>query len=251
MSSVFLRKYRPARGSKSRTTQQGHRPTRTETVSLRVCILLVTVVSQSAQGAPYPSEENRQRRVAAHLSLSKCTLQKLSIDVAGEKLRTVFRVDDEIWTLVAARHSLRSSDFQVLIQETENGPLVDIPAPPVRTYRGTILERPGLVATVSFTDERLLAFIITPADVITIEQVTGLGVDAPKDEYVVYRNSDMIADTVHQCGVKDGLRINGGEDLSPPGTATGTGTGFSVAEIAADADVEFFRKTEAMYSPPF
>ncbi len=242
MSSVFLRRNQVARGLRSRTTHQGQRTFRTGPGLISACVVLTIVSSDFARGAPNPQQENRRQRVTALLSLQACTLQQLSVEVVADTLRTVLRVDDETWTLVATRHSLRSTDFRVLVQETANGPLVEIPAPPVRTYRGTILERPGLVATLSFADGRLVASINTPTDVYTIEQVVGLGVDAPKDEYVVYRNSDMLADTKHRCGVEDGLQVDGGESLSPPGTGTIAGTGFSVAEIAADADFEFFVK---------
>gem|GEM_PF-3200238 len=169
-------------------------------------------------------------------------------------------LDDQAVTLHLSRHNLRSPSMQLLVDHG-GGNVESMPLPPARTYRGTISGEPGSAVAASLVDGGLVA-IVERADgsrwhVEPLVNLVGIPAGgaplAPTGAHVSYRAVD-----VNRSG---GVCGNDFVDLAKPeqsrtpaskddaegqdgeGGVAG-GTKF-LAEIAFDADFEFFQKNSS------
>jgi len=141
-------------------------------------------------------------------------------------------------TLTLFRSSVRADDFQVLTPGP-NGELEPQPAPPVRTYRGMVLGERGSKAAASLDSQGLTAWVRLEEQVWVIQPLAGAIPDAPQGAHVVYSADDVIPGP-WICGVDDpiGREIPGDAIESPAGSP-------DVAEIAFDADFEYFQANQS------
>ena len=176
--------------------------------------------------------------VNAAMDLADSSIQHLDIQVDDmDVVRTEIVIDGETWTLELRKHSLRSDDFQLLVQYEVNGPLVPEEPAPVRTYRGYVLERPDAAVRASFFEGQLDAVIATPDGEYGVQSLANLGFNAPNSEHVVYHADDWINTGNYRCGVNDDAQPLG-EEGEEGGVA---GTGQKIAELGLDADFEFYQ----------
>ncbi len=140
-------------------------------------------------------------------------------------------------------HSIRSPDFRLLVDQGD-GRLVPVPADPPRTWRGSVQGLAGSRVAASVIDGRLWASILTgDGESWSVEPLSEIAVDADPADHVVYRGADVVPPD-RMCGTPDGPGAQprgdgGGEGGGGGGVA---GTGLKIAEIAADADVEYWEK---------
>ncbi len=218
---------------------------RSMVVRMSVLTLALTAVSvgqstAAAQGRQVVSDRGeRLDRLAAAMDLKDGRLVRLSIDgTVGARVRTTVAIDGVDRTLELLPHSVRSDGFELKAQ-VEGGSYVTLEPPPVRTLRGTVVGIEGSVVAASLLEEGLYARIMMPNDTqYWIEPVQARLADAAVDEYVIYRGVDVIPSN-GQC-----LAIEHNEQQAK-GSASGvvlSGGQSFIAEVAVDADFEFFQR---------
>lgn len=161
-----------------------------------------------------------------------------------------FVLDGKVETIHLVRTSNRSAKARLLL-DRGTGTLEEAPLPPHRTYRGALLST-GTAVAASIIDGKLSAMVDLPADTVFIQPASELIVGRKPAEHVVYRHSEVHPIGDHRCGndeAKLGLpdwMLNlptdpaaGGQVQASEGGVGGTTP--SIAEIAFDADFEFFQ----------
>ncbi|MFM1867152.1 MAG: hypothetical protein RL591_560 [Planctomycetota bacterium] len=183
-----------------------------------------------------------------------------------EQTEITVPIRGKVETLRLFRTSLRTADARLLL-DRGNGVYEEAPLPPHRTYRGTLASNGALVAA-SIIDGKLWATIDLADDTIFVQPSTDFDASRAANEYVVYSHGDVAPRDFHRCGNDEanlgspdwmlGLPTDPGEqpgagDVGPLGGASGDGGGNGgeggiagtnpyIAEIAFDADFEFFQK---------
>jgi len=157
-------------------------------------------------------------------------------------------------TLMLTRTSLRSAKARLLL-DRGNGVLEEAPLPPHRTYRG-IVASTGAPVSASIIDGALSAMIDVPGDTVFVQPAKEFAALRGRTGHVVYRRSQVHPIGDHRCGndeaklaepdwmlnlptdpAEGGVVSSGGEGGGEGGVA---GTTPFIAEIAFDADFEFF-----------
>ena len=96
------------------------------------------------------------------LDLTRATVQPLAWHPSAQgRWLASLELDGRQVVLDLGAASVRTPDFTLL--EHRDGHLTPVAAPPVTTHRGTIIDRPGSLAAVSFVDGGVRA-VITPGD---------------------------------------------------------------------------------------
>jgi hypothetical protein len=199
-----------------------------------ICVMACTTAAAIAQS---PQAWRSQAETA--LSVRNSTVQFLSFDETPDRAQsTTVILDGRPTTLILQSYSLRSPDFRVLIQNTVDGPLVEVPAPPVVTVRGTLQGSPGSQVRGTLIDGQLEAIVYTSDTVFGIQPLTALGIDAPPNAHVVYRKDDHVDAGNHQCGVEDDPMAE--FESAPTETRRIAGTGLRIADIGLDADFTYY-----------
>lgn len=147
-------------------------------------------------------------------------------------------IDDREHELVLEPVSVRTSGFQLFVQ-AEDGSLSQVAAPPISSVRGTVTGIPDSIVTGSMMEDGLHARIaLSPHDVYWTEPVARVTELGSSDEYALYRDSDVM-DLPKTCGL-DHVVQHEFEDLGAIALQTGEAEGLAVAELAVDADYEFY-----------
>ena len=195
-------------------------------------LFLVTVNTSYSQGG--------ERATA--LNLSDARVQTLALPTMATPALTVHvDVDGRSWTLALRKRTIRSDDFQVLVQRDGTGALVAVTPPPVSTYRGSVVEVPEATVSASLRDGRLRAVIHTPTGDYGIEPLAGGA------EHVSYRASDWVNIEGHTCGTTEEqiVRARGGlrKSRSRAGATRVAGVpALNIATVGIDSDFEYFEK---------
>lgn len=175
------------------------------------------------------------------LSLRAAQLQNLTVREADSgQLFSEIDVDGERWTLALEPYSIRAADFQVLVETDAGGQLVAVDPPPARTYRGHVLERPEARVAAHFVDGKLTAAILTAKGVRGVQPVADLGLGGAANEHVIYRAEDWVSAEEHTCGTTAALALVDPDLGGVAGVVAGTG--YKIADLAVDADREFFSR---------
>ncbi len=196
---------------------------------------LLIAAPPAANVRPLPEQVNevlglRASQVAA-LKIMWAQADRLSVEVP---------LDEEVSTLDLELHSVRSPDYRVEI-DFGGGITGEVPAGPVRTYRGTVTGKPGSIVAAFEGDDGLHAkVVLADGNRFWVEPIAGRIAGAQRDLHAVYRNEDVIP-SMGQCDAHDGMRkqpemMEGAVSIA----AAACGTGLCVAEVACDADVEFY-----------
>ncbi|MSR41234.1 MAG: hypothetical protein EXS10_04950 [Phycisphaerales bacterium] len=159
-------------------------------------------------------------------------------------------------TLRLYRTSLRSVNAKLLLDEG-TGALREVPLPPARTYRGTLASNLDVRIAASVIDGKLWAMIDAVEGTWFIQPASDFSATASANSHVIYRH-DQVLPLSGGCGndnanlaLPDWLTegFNPGADGDPAlEGASGAGDGGIagatpfIAEIAFDADYEFFQK---------
>lgn len=176
-------------------------------------------------------------QVAQGLNVSDAIVQPLSFseDTDLGLLYTTVLVDGGVfWTLELAKHSVRSDEYQVLVDDGVE--LTRVPDPPIITWTGTVLET-GHGVRATYLNGALSAIIYDPSMVWTIQPVIDAGVTAAPDLHAAYRSTAVLP-TGHTCGGY-GDESTFSEDEGAVGAAP-FGTGRFICDLGLDADFEFF-----------
>jgi len=201
---------------------------------------LLTAVVLALLGAPAYAESGPAGVAAAvnsFLGLRTSSLQRVDVE-AGPDGRVTARIliAGEVWTLELSSHSVRAETYEVRAQQADGSWLTVAPQP-VRTVRGRVAGVGGSVVVGSRLHDGLYAKIRLPDDrqywmepvAGRVPGVAGLAANL----YAVYERTDVLP-TGGSCAVTASTPL---APLSAPPSASG---GACVAELAFDADVEFY-----------
>ena len=158
-------------------------------------------------------------------------------------LTTAIVVDGNTWTLELQKYSVRSPDFEVWVQDA-SGRLTLVEPPPAQTYVGTVLELPGSEVRASYNDGEIEAVVYTSDGIFGIQPLTKAGIAAQIGDHAVYRNSDWVNRRGYTCATNVGQHVfDGLADLEevPEDTPNAAWVDFDLAQIALDADFEFYQ----------
>ncbi|MFM7051595.1 MAG: M12 family metallo-peptidase [Planctomycetota bacterium] len=174
-----------------------------------------------------------------------------------ERVDIVVPIDGRNETLRLFRTSLRSPKAKMYL-DRGNGALEESPLPPHRTYRGTVASN-GAGVSASVIDGKLWAMIDLPEELggtRFVQPMSDFVQGRAANEHVVFRHTDSVNAGGHMCG-NDGARLalpewmggapNDPAANPPEGSVANAeggvaGTTPFIAEIAFDADYEFFQK---------
>lgn len=173
------------------------------------------------------------------LDLRTSTMFRFAAPVGpGQPFSTTLSLDGASCTLVLQPHSTRAPGYRLLAQ-TADGSLATLDPGPVRTLRGVVGEFPGSVVAASLLDSGLFARLVFPNGAeYWIEPIAGRVPGVEADSLVLYHADDAIGG-VWACGNENSdadHRDPAGLPLQPGAR----GGGNVVAELACDADYEYF-----------
>lgn len=171
------------------------------------------------------------------LAVSRLTLQELSLpEQAGSAFEVTVGLDGAPMRLLLSPHSMRSADFQLLVQ-VEDGIIEQAPAP-VATYRGEVEGVPGSVVAASLLDGQLTALVrLAPGlPVFGVQPASAAVAGASRRLHAVYSSADRLSLDA-ECGTDTSAPW-----VPEPPIPAGPADADKVCEIACDADVEFYNK---------
>lgn len=205
------------------------------------CGLIVGPARTATAAAPDPAASSTlSTQINDTLGLRSSKLTKLEFKSPRmNHLVVAVPLDGESATLELELHSVRSPDYAVEI-DFGGGVMGEVPAGPIRTYRGAVAGRPGSVVAAFEGEDGLHAKVLLPGGGrYWVEPVAGIAADADPQLHAVYRNEDVIP-SGGTCDAHEGMRLSQ-EVLSSGSVAGGAcGSGLCIAEIACDADVEYY-----------
>ena len=172
------------------------------------------------------------------LAVRDLSLQELTLPAApGSAFAVQVVLDGNPMRLLLSPHSMRSPDFQLLVQ-VESGAIVSQDPTPIATYRGEVEGVPGSVVAGSLIDGQLTALIrLAPGlPVFGVQPASASVAGASRRLHAVYSSVDRVA-LDGACGTD----TSGPWEPAPP-SAPGPADADKICEIACDADVEFYNK---------
>ncbi len=179
--------------------------------------------------------------VQQRLGVTRMSVQSLRFETQAPTL--TIEVNGQRLTLELERSNLRAPGFRVLV-ETADG-VREVPAPEPTTYRGTVPEIPGSVVGGTIQDGRLRATIaLGDGRLFFVQPLNELDPESDVDQHVVYDAADVI-------GGQGTCAANEPQVIVPPGLDSEVGprvAGLLTAELAFDADFEYFTQNGGNYS---
>ncbi len=172
--------------------------------------------------------------VASRLDIDSGLVQSLNFDEdpTSKVLTTVVEVESgNVFTIELTKHSNRGDQYAVLVDDG-SGILREVPAPPVRTYRGVVIGLPQYQVRASYADGKMNALILGPTDSWGVQPTSDAIASAPWTEHVSY--STEAAHLRGTCGNRDEGSA-GIASVGPPG-----GGALIIADLALDADFEYY-----------
>jgi len=219
-------------------------------VSAMILASLVVAFPSSDASAVSPAMQQYQRETAQRLlefeqvvNFDAATLTMLEVSAQpGEPFMVDVKINGAQQVLDLQPHSVRAPNYQVLAQ-IEDGSFVVSDPGVERTLRGRLAGVPDSTVAASLLEDGLHALVIMPdGERIWIEPVGPAMPDNGPGLYIVYRNSDVLPIEAG-CGVKDALighEVDAGHFENPLAGEGGVAGGLCIAELACDADREYF-----------
>jgi len=181
-------------------------------------------------------------RVNEQLGLLDSVVFQMDVDTTpGQPVIASIPVRGDRHELMLAPHSVRAESYQVLAQRAD-GSYEKIEPGPVRTLRGMLSGFFGSVVAGSMNEDGLTARIALPdGEVLWLEPIGDRVAGATPRDYVLYVGDDVIRPEGY-CGVDE--LVNAGDEWlpGPDRGGPGRGTDICVADLACDADVEYFNR---------
>ncbi len=163
-------------------------------------------------------------------------------DLPEQPISARIPIGNLTYTLELDPHSTRSEDYQVLMQN-DDGELYEVPAGPIRTLRGSIVELEGSLVAASLMDDGLYARIrLANGEDIWLEPMRDKIEGASPTLYALYHNADIIP-SGGICAADDHMAV--GDVLQmlanyEPRTSE-RGTIICTAQLGVDTDYEYFQ----------
>lgn len=176
------------------------------------------------------------------LDVGDFTIQTLDLpETVDGNLSLQLSLDDQLHTLALHRWSIRSEEHFQVLKQIADGSYVEVDVGESKIWRGSIAEIPGSRVSASIIDGQLEALIYLNDDqplwgVQPADEVSAL---YSSRDYVVYSAANNL-DRGKTCG--GAIAVAGGTTPPPTGNGYAGLADDVVAEIACDADVEFYNK---------
>jgi len=196
----------------------------------------------SAQLAPTPQPQRPIITTGKLVEDAKAKLRVndlaiVSLDVApafGVPLAFEMPIEGQWMNVRLQPHDVRSEGFRLLAQIAD-GSLVEVEPGPVNTFQGDIAEIPGSRVGMGFVETGLQGVVVMPdGSTYWLEPLAEAVQNAVPGQYIVYRGTDVVP-SEGSCGT---TALPAGDE--PGGPETGDCGGFCVAQLACDADVEYY-----------
>ncbi len=185
-----------------------------------------------------PSLSQLAQTAAQNLQLRQCEIVSINSTLTAESapVVTISRGKD-VLTLVLQSHSVRSPNFKLEAQLAD-GSYQEFSPGAVRTYRGTVIEYPESRVAASILENGLEARIdLSENETLWVEPIAGRVEGALINQYALYRQEDVIPSN-KRCEVfGEAAMVPHSPNLG--GAALG-GSSLLLAQLALDADVEYF-----------
>ena len=205
-------------------------------LSTLLVVLGILTVSAPIQGQVLSAEDDQT--ILTRLGLARYGIQALAIPVRPVSAFTIsLKLDGEIVELDLAPYSVRSAGFRVRTRDAR-GQMHSFPLPAPTTYRGRIRQQAGSIAAASIINGQLRARIVDGDSVLVIQPLDEVLPQAGPNQYVLFHRIDAIA-LDYECG-NDLLPLRDRAVVGQKNFAIVSSHCPSIAEIAFDADVEFF-----------
>ncbi len=208
---------------------------------------LLSVLAIAGFSAPNPQNPTSpisafERSASARLGVTRLSAQRLWLPSAPETTSLVMDLDGDRVTMRLRRASMRSPDFQVLVQGAD-GALTAVAAPEPVTYRGTVDERPGTFVTGTIRDGRLTAVVALPGDhVFYVEPLPMADGNADPALHAVYRGDAVVQGDESCAADEPSVTTSAPREGRLDAQAVGT---LKLADVAFDADYEFFQQNKS------
>jgi len=208
-----------------------------------------TTAGASSSVATHLLEDARLEAALADLH-RLADLQKMALTglpAAATEFAVTIPIDGEMATVQLAPHSVRSADHYRLLVDDGSGDLVAWTPGDLTTVRGSVDGRPDLLVSGGVFQGALNLIVLHPDGRRTVVE--------PADEaagdaslHIVYEASSVIPLEGHRCGNEDVFEApvppaDADADAGGEPASTGApveGAEFDVAELACDADFEYF-----------
>ncbi len=176
----------------------------------------------------------------AVLGLRKSNLVRLNLpEQANRPLELIVPIEGRNVVLDLKPYSVRSANYQVMA-ENDDGDLIARPDSPIRTLRGMARGIPGSIVSASRLPEGLQAHIQLPdGENYWIEPIGKQIAGARAGDHVFYKHEDVLDQGGTCAATLVAEFVEGAADQSNPGTSSAEQ--LSVAEVACDADYEYFQ----------
>jgi hypothetical protein len=177
-------------------------------------------------------------RVNQAFHLTDSTIVTLDVPAQAMNFEIQLPLEGDVRLVRFKPHSVRSDSYEVKVQLAD-GSLINVPPSPIRTVRGTVEGIDGSDAAGAITDDGLEARILLPdGRSYWIQAVRPVIADAPVGTHVVYAGEQSIP-SGGQCGTQDAADDGDDDPIVPHGA--GCGAPICVAELACDADFEYYQ----------
>ncbi|MBL9148906.1 MAG: hypothetical protein JNM94_09460 [Phycisphaerae bacterium] len=242
-------------------------------IGLSTLVAIPSALAAEGQSRTDPKLSRTARPKALSVpELSSFELQTLVLPQGNPStFITTLSLGGRLHTISGELFTLRSPDCQVIVDEG-NGKMVSIPLSPPRTFRGQVNDVPGSGLAMSLIDGTLAGLIEIPGEgMYYVQPARDLDPSFPASAHIVYRTGDVLPNPEMRCGNdmvdlalpqwKIDQAANEASDpgqfpAQPPagGSAGGAAGGSGgneggiagatpqIAEIAFDADFEFYNK---------
>lgn len=209
-------------------------PNRLRRLSWHSSVVLIVLGALGATGfGPASHGQTLMDRTHQTLGLTESEVVQLDLPAGLGGLAVIeVPVKGEAFTLELIPHSKRAPEFRVVEVADRIETVVDPGL--VATFRGRVVEYRGSVVAGGLLQDGLWAQIILPDDTMYwVEPLFGRVPGAAPEDHVVYRGGTTVP--AGDCGVL-------ASTLTPaqPLGATGCGGDFCLADIACDADFQFY-----------
>ena len=194
-------------------------------------------------------DEALDSRVAKEFSISSARVLDLDFIQTERGVEADIMINGQQLTVEMQPHSVRSSNF-VLLEQIEDGSLVERVADDPRTLVGTLRGNKGSRVVGSMLAQGLAAKIVMGDGHVMFMEPIATKLNTPEfaGKHVLYSSSDTLPHA-GTCGINgsplhqfERVRIEGEKASrrnASPTVSAGTAPGIQIAELALDADFEY------------
>jgi len=175
------------------------------------------------------------------LQVDACTIQSLDLRPHGDdEWQFDLVIEGRDRTLRMWPHDVRGADYRLLVQEEDGAITEDVPGE-VNTYRGIDIATPSARLAVGFeADGFRMRLIDTDGRQWFAEPLLDRVAGADESTYAVYEG-DAIISPENVCPVDETWRVIDTPGTAHDGGAAARGGNIMAAEMAVDADYEFYQ----------